>query len=142
MKQNKKLNGTSLCMAAGVLIGVIVSLFVMLLGSGLFAWLISAEKMDESVMAYGTILILLLSTSVGCWIASKKIGRLRIQVCLLTGGSYYLVLLSITMLFFGGQYQGIGIATILVILASGMTALLGLRMKKTRKSKFKKRGYC
>ena len=88
------------------------------------------------------MVVLLLSASLGSWTASTKIGRLRTQVCLITGGIYFLVLLSITALFFDGLYQGIGVAAILVFVGSGVTALLGIREKKSRKSKIKKRAFC
>lgn len=134
--------GRSSGVSVGILIGVLVCVGVTLIASVILAWLIAAEKMDESAVGYGAMIALLLSAILGSWTASAKIGRLRTQVCLITGGIYYLVLLSITALFFGGQYQGMGVAAILVIAGSGVTALLGIREKKSRKNKIKKRAFC
>lgn len=134
--------GRSSGVSVGILIGVLVCVGVTLIASVILAWLITAEKMGESAVGYGAMVALLLSAILGSWTASAKIGRLRTQVCLITGGIYYLVLLSITALFFGGQYQGMGVAAILVIAGSGVTALLGIREKKSRKNKIKKRAFC
>lgn len=134
--------GRSSGVSVGILIGVLVCVGVTLIATVILAWLITAEKMGESAVGYGAMVVLLLSAILGSWTASAKIGRLRTQVCLITGGIYYLVLLSITALFFGGQYQGMGVAAILVIAGSGVTALLGIREKKSRKNKIKKRAFC
>ena len=134
--------GRSSGVSVGILIGVLVCVGVTLIATVILAWLITAEKMGESAVGYGAMVALLLSAILGSWTASAKIGRLRTQVCLITGGIYYLVLLSITALFFGGQYQGMGVAAILVIAGSGVTALLGIREKKSRKNKIKKRAFC
>ena len=122
--------GRSSGVSVGILIGVLVCVGVTLIATVILAWLITAEKMGESAVGYGAMVALLLSAILGSWAASAKIGRLRTQVCLITGGIYYLVLLSITALFFGGQYQGMGVAAILVIAGSGVTALLGIREEK------------
>jgi len=134
--------GRSSGVSVGILIGVLVCVGVTLIATVILAWLITTEKMGESAVGYGAMVALLLSAILGSWTASAKIGRLRTQVCLITGGIYYLVLLSITALFFGGQYQGMGVAAILVIAGSGVTALLGIREKKSRKNKIKKRAFC
>ena len=142
MFKNKTTTGKSYRMSVGILIGVAVCVVVTLVIAFILAWLISAEKMSENAIGYGAMAALLLSAALGALAASSRIGRLRTQVCLITGGIYYLVLLSMTALFFGGQYQGMGVAAIFVILGSGLTALLGIREKKTRKSKIKKRAIC
>ena len=140
--KNKIATGKSSGVSVGVLIGVLVCVGVTLVATVILAWLIAAEKMGENAVGYGAMVVLLLSAILGSWTASVIIGRLRTQVCLITGGIYYLVLLSITALFFSGQYQGMGVAAILVIVGSGMTALFGIREKKSRKNKIKKRAFC
>ena len=120
----------------------LVSVITTLVCSAVLAWLISAEKMHADAIGYGTAVALLAASFVGALTAVARIKRLRMQVCLITGGVYYLVLLSVTALFFGGRYQEMGAAAIFVILGSGMTALLGIREKKSRKNKMRKRAFC
>lgn len=142
MFNNKMATGKTSGMSVGILIGVLVCIGVTLAGTVILAWLITTERMSENVVGYGAMGVLILSASLGALTASTKVRRLRTQVCLITGGIYYLILLSITALFFGGQYQGMGVAAILVIVGSSLTALLGIREKKSRKSKIKKHAFC
>lgn len=139
---NKKVTGKAVGMPMGILIGVLVSVAITLVCSAVLAWLIGAEKMRVDSVGYGAAVVLFLASFIGALTAVTRIKRLRTQVCLITGGIYYLVLLATTALFFGGQYQGMGVAAIFVIIGSELTALLGIREKKLRKSKFKKRAFC
>ena len=53
-------------------------------------------------------------------------------MCLAAGGGYYLCLLAITALFFGGQYQGVGVTALMVLgytRAEAQTALKGVDAK-------------
>ena len=65
----------------------------------------------------------------------------RVQVCLLTALVYFLCLLAMTALLFGGQYSGI-IMSAMMVMVGGLTAgLLGIRTKKERKIKGLKKTY-
>lgn len=142
MKRNENTTGKGNGMPIGIIVGVLASLAITLICSAVVAWLISAETMSMNSVGYAAGCVLLLSASGGTWIATMRIKRLRTQVCLITGGAYYLVLLAITAMFFDGQYQGMGIAAILVIAGSGLIALLGIRERKKPKRKFKKGAFC
>ena len=84
-------------------------------------------------MGYGIILTLLLSTIIGAWISVGRIQRLRMQMCMLSGLCYYLTLLAMTALFFGGQYSGVGITALVVVGGCGTVAILGLGGGKGRR---------
>lgn len=140
--RNKMLTGSKSGIAVGILIGVLVGIGVTLVGVSILAWLIATEKISENAIGYGTMVILFISALLGAGTAAANIKRLRVQVCLITGGIYYLLLLATTALFFGGQYQGMGITAILVLLGSGLVSLLGIRENKSRKNKFKKHAFC
>ena len=53
-----------------------------------------------------------------------------LAVCLLAGGIYWLTLLAITALFFGGQYHGIAATGATILAGCGTICLLGIRSKK------------
>lgn len=142
MKLKDKTTGKTVGMPIGITVGVFMSVAITLACAVFYAWLIGMEKLSMDSIRYIAGVTILLSTSFGSWIAVVKIKRMRTQVCLITGAVYYLVLLSITAAFFDGQYQGIGIGAILVLVGSGLTALLGLGGKKSGKKKFKKRAIC
>ena len=102
---------------AGIALGVLFSLVITFAGAAAITQLVTMEKIEDNSIGYGIIAVLLIASMFGAWIAANQTKRLRLQVCLLEGAGYFLVLLTSTALFFGGQYQGIW--------ASGITILLG-----------------
>ena len=46
-----------------------------------------------------------------------------VQAALISGVAYFLCLLLVNALFFGGSYSGMAVTLILVVLAAGMAAL-------------------
>ena len=142
MVVNKKVTGTSKSMAAGLAVGTLVSLLITLFGAAVIANLVLSEKMASQGIGYGAVLVLLLASAAGAWIAAAMVKHRWLVVCMGAGGSYYLMLLAITALFFGGQYQGMGVTALLVLGGCGAIALLGLRgersgVKKARKYHFR-----
>ena len=138
MVVNQKVSGRSKPMAVGLAIGTVISLIVTLLGACIIANLVLSGKMVAETIGYGAMLIVLFASALGAWISAGLIKRRWMVVCLGTGGSYYLVLLAITALFFGGQYQGMGVTVLLVLGGCGAVGLLGLRGEKTRSKKVRK----
>ena len=132
MTVNRKVTGTAVSMPAGIAIGCVVSLLLTLAGSSLAAKLISDEILKDTAIGYGSMLIVLLASALGAVTAISKVKRRYLQVCLLSGVSYYGLLLCITALFFGGQYQGMGVTAMLVLAGVGSVVLLGTKEKKTK----------
>ena len=56
--------------------------------------------------------------------ATSFIKKMYLQVCLMAGACYYLTLLGITALFFGGQYQGVGVSGIIIMITSLVMAII------------------
>ena len=142
MVTNRKVTGTAMSMPAGLALGGLASLAVTVAGSVLAAHLILKERIPESGVGYCSLFILLLSSVLGAAISVNRIKRRRLYVCALSAAVYYGILLSITALFFGGQYQGMGVTALVVTAGSGVVALLGAKGEKTRgkrHSKFKHR---
>ena len=140
MTVNQKVTGTAVSMPAGIAMGCAISLLITAAGSMLVAKLIADEVLMDTAIGYGAMLVLLLASALGAAIAAAKVKRMRLQVCLLTGVAYYGALLAITALFFGGQYQGMGVTALLVLAGTGASILLGVREKKTRKYRKGRRG--
>ena len=133
MTVNQKVTGTATSMPAGIAIGWTASVLTTVAGSALVAKLISDEILADTAIGYGAMFILLLSAALGAAISEAKVKRMRLQVCLLSGLVYYGSLLGITALFFGGQYQGMGVTALLVAAGTSLVILLGGRDKKQRK---------
>lgn len=139
MVVNRKVTGTASSMPAGLVMAAAASLLLTLGGAALFGVLISKEVLQESSIGYSAMAVILLSAVLGAAVGVGRIKRRRVFVCGLTGLIYYGILLSMTALFFGGQYQGMGVTALLVLGGCGMVALLGLRGEKTARRR-KRRG--
>lgn len=131
MVANRKVTGTAVSIPAGLAMAAVISIAITLAGAGGFGYLISKEVVSESAIGVCAMVIVLLSASAGAATAVGRIKRRRVYVCGLSGVIYYGLLLSMTALFFGGQYQGMGVTGLLVLAGCGAVALLGLRGEKS-----------
>ncbi|MBE6986018.1 MAG: hypothetical protein E7433_01145 [Ruminococcaceae bacterium] len=141
MAGNQKVTGTASSLPVGIILGVLTALLVTLMGSAVTAWLILGEKIGDSSVGYCSALITLLASAFGSEISWLRTKRLRLQVCLITGVAYYLLLLAMTAVFFGGIYLGMGMTAISVLCGCGTIALLGVRGGKRTKFKGMKKVY-
>lgn len=141
MAVNQKVTGTASSLPVGIILGVLTALLVTLMGSAVTAWLILGEKIGENSVGYCSALITLLASALGSEISWLRTKRLRLQVCLITGAAYYLLLLAMTAVFFGGIYLGMGMTAITVLCGCGSVALLGIRGGKRTKFKGMKKVY-
>ena len=139
MVSTKKVTGKAASFPVGLAVGLAVSMGITLMSAALLTHLVLSEKMSENAIGYGAMVILLIAAAVGAWIAAVLVKHRWMVVCLGAGGSYFLTLLAITALFFGGQYQGVGVTALLILGGSGGVGLLGLRQGK--KVSFKRKKY-
>ena len=133
MVANRKVTGTASSMPVGFTMGTLASLIVTFAGAALSGYLISREVLEESSIGYCAMVLILLSAVLGAAIAVGRIKRRRVFVCAISGVIYFGILLSMTALFFGGQYQGTGVTALLVLGGCTLVALLGLRGEKVPK---------
>lgn len=126
MVTNKKPTGRAVSMPVGLAMGGIIALLWTVLGSMLVAKLIESEVMQESSVGYGAGGILLVGAFLASMVSFRKIKHQRVLVCMISGAVYFVCLLGITALFFGGQYQAVGVTGLLILAGSGTAALLGL----------------
>ena len=133
MVMNRKPTGRASSMPAGIGWGIVTELSVTVALAALLAKLVETERMQESAIGYGVMVILVLASFVGAWVSAAKIKRQRLVVCLLSAVIYFALLLSMTALFFGGQYSGVGVTGILVLCGGMLAILAGLRGQKGAK---------
>lgn len=124
-------------MPGGLAWGALVSMGLTLVGSGLVAFLVDRGSMPVDGIGYGAMVILMVSALSGAWTAWKKVKRLRLQVCLISGGIYYLMLLGVTMLFFGGQFRGMGVTALVVACGSILAILAGFSKGRGGKRRYR-----
>lgn len=126
MVVNQKINGRAMSMPGGVLLGGFVSLVCTIAGAALTALLIDREILGEEMMGYGCMLILMGASLLGSLFAWRKVKHQRMVVCLMTGLIYLLMLLALTALFFGGQYEAVGVTALMILSGSGTAVLMGM----------------
>lgn len=126
---NKKHTGRAVSIPAGLAWGGGTSLGCTLLFTAVIGKLLDMEKITWENVGYGVMCLLLAASFLGAAFAYRKIKRQRIVVCLMSGMVYFVILLCITALFFGGQYEAVGVTFALVIGGSGCAGILGMREK-------------
>lgn len=133
----KKKTAKQVSLPLGIGIGIITGMVITVIGAMLAAWMIAGEKIGQGSIPYAAILILVIAAAIGAFAATLLIKEKRLIVCLSTGAGYYLCLIGCTALFFGGQYQAMGISALAVFLGSAITILVGVLGKKVAKHKVK-----
>ena len=132
MVVNHKVTGKAMPMVGGILAGSGVSLAVTLLGALVLAWLLDGEILEEGNVGYGVMLVLIVSSGLGAFLAPRLVKRQKLPAAMIAGGLYLLWLLGISTLCFGGQYQGV-VPTVLIVLGSSLaTVLIGNGKKGNR----------
>ncbi len=132
MVANRKVKGTASSIPVGVAFGATLSMMVTILGAAATAWAVLSEKISEPNIGYYVMAILIIGSFLGAMVATGKIKHRRAMVCGCVGTTYYALLLAITALFFGGQYEGFGITALMVFIGCGCALLLGLKPKREK----------
>ena len=127
MVVNRKPTGRAMSIPGGLAVGILFSMAVTLVLTAVLAKLVETETVPQEKIGYGVMVILVLSAFIGAMTAFSRIKRQRLMVCGLSGVIYFGVLMSITALFFGGQYSAVGVTALLILLGSAAAALLGLK---------------
>ena len=107
-------------LAVGALVSVVTTIGVCMIG----AWLIGAEILAQEQIGYCSIVALLLSTILGGITTWKKVRRKRLLVCVGSGAVYYAILVMVTVVFFDGRFEGLGVTLCVILIGSLTTYLL------------------
>ena len=134
--------GKATSMPVGFFWGGVVSTVVTVLISAVMAWLVISQKIKESQIGYGIMVLLTLASFIGAKVSYGKIKRQRLVVSFGSGLVYFGILLCITALFFGGQYSGVGETGLMILCGSGLAFLSKGTSKSAVKRGKKRKGYC
>lgn len=119
-----KHTGRALSMSAGLLTGVLSALVMTLAGAAVIAKLVDKQVLSQEHIGYAVMLLLIVVSWLGSYVSLQKIKRQKLKVCLLSGICFYAVLLAMTGLLFGGQYDGAGETALLILCGSLLVVLL------------------
>ena len=125
----KRKNGRAASLPAGILTGALTGLAVSVVGALAAGKMLDLEWIPIASIGYLAMVILLVSAYTASQSAWARVKHKRAAVSLGAGGSYYLMLLAVTALFFGGQYTGMGVTALMVLAGSGSSVLIGLYRK-------------
>ncbi len=140
-KKQRTSSGKAYAMPAGIGLGILAAIIITLLGAILLTGMIAGERMELEALGYAIMAVLFLGGLVGAVVAMLAVKHRKLQVCMLTGAGYYLVLLASNAMFFGGQYEGLLTTALLILAASGVTAIIGSREAKAGKIRRRKPVY-
>lgn len=135
MTTNRKPTGRAATIPVGLLTGGAAALASTLVLTAVLAKLMDGEILRSENIGYGVMVLLLISSFLGSAVACRRVKRQYLVTAALSGTVYVLLLLSITALFFGGQYSAVGVTALLVFCGSMLAAMLFSRDGKGRKSR-------
>ena len=138
MITQQKATGRATSIPSGLAAGAAVSMIVTVVVCGLGAWLIASELMPQKQIGYCSIAALLLSAVLGGMTAIGRVKRKKLTVSLLNGGIYYGILIAVTILFFDGSFQGMGV-TLAVILMGSLAAVLLANRKSNHRNNVRRK---
>lgn len=138
MIRNHISTGRALSMPTGLATGLCIGLATTVILSALLAKLVSTEKVEWGSVGYGIMIILLITSAIDSKATCFMIKRRKLIGCLLAGLLYWLSLIMITALFFGGQYDGMGVTGSVVFCGSAVVCLLESRGERGRKGNLRR----
>jgi hypothetical protein len=135
---NQKVTGKAIPIAAGLALGAGASVLISLLAVSILSYMILTEKISPESIGYCAMVTLWLASAGGSWLAAATVKHRWLPICLGVGGIYYGLLAGITVMFFGGQFQGMFVTALMILAGSGSVALLGLRSQLGGKKNIRK----
>lgn len=123
---------------AALLLALTVGLAVTLAAAVITASLISAETVTPEAVNVGSMAGLLLGSAAAALTAARKVGKLRLPMCMAGAAVYFLGLLCCAALLFDGVKDGVGAAALVVLAGGLVVSLLGLKGEKRPKHKLPK----
>ena len=131
-------NGRTMSVPGGMAIAAIISMGITLLAATVMAAMLNAEKISWQQTGYWIIAVLFLSAYAGSKGAYAAIKRRRLAISLMSGGLYWGLLLCITALFFGGNYDAVPETAAVIVAGSGCAAMVSLPQRQTKPKKKRK----
>lgn len=137
---HQKVTGRARSMPVGLAMGAAVSMGITLGMAVIGAKLIDAGALGEGMIGYIAMVVLLLSSFCCGLVSAGSIKHRTLMVCGISALIYYGILLSMTALFFGGQYQGMGVTALLILCGCAVAAMIvtqqgrGVRGRRRRRT--------
>ena len=131
--------GKSMSIPGGLALSGVTSMCITLLFSLLLAKLLNDQKVSWDQVGYWIIVMLFTSAFLGAKAAITSIRRPRVVISVMSGTLYWALLLCITALFFGGNFDAVSETAMVIIAGSSCAAMVSLPQKKKRSIRSRKR---
>lgn len=141
MGMESKFTGRASSLPAGLAFGAVASVAATAAATFVIGKLLQTETLQWENVGYGVMILLLISSFLGSVVSAEKIKRQRLLICLLSGFIYFGILLSLTALFFGGQFEAVGVTAALVLAGSGTAGIFEIREKRGGKHRKTRKRY-
>ena len=119
----KKATGTAPSLLRAAVFGTGTSCICATLWAALLAKLLDGEVIKMESVGYWAMAAHVTAVLTGCLFSAGRAGHRRGLAVGLTGGGYYICLLLVNALFFGGQFKGLGVTILLVAAAVGIAMM-------------------
>lgn len=129
MVKTKRPTGRSSSIPGGLAAGGGCSLATTLILASLIANMVNKGMLDKQKIGYAVMVLLMVSSYLGAWVTQGRIKHRRLAMCILSGLVYFLMLLCITALFFGGQYTGVGATAGIVFAGAFLAGMFTLKKR-------------
>lgn len=127
MTSNKKPSGKASSVQSGLAWGIVTGMVASVCAAGATGEMILSGVIQWEHAGYIIMCILLCGSFLSAAVSCSKIKRQVLVICGLSGMLYFGILLAITALFFGGQYEAVGATAAMVFAGSGCAAIMKCR---------------
>lgn len=136
MTIRKPQNGRATSMARGLMMGLAINFIITLAAVAILAKMIDREVLPWQTVGYAIIPTLILGSFAGAYTACQKIKHQKLVVSMLSGLLYWIALMAVTALFYGGKYESVAVTAALIMV--GCFAAFLLTAPKTARTKYRK----
>ena len=134
----KKVTGTAPSLLRAVSSGITASCVCAILWAAVLAKLLDGEVIKMESVGYWAMAAHVTAALAGSLFAAGRAGHRRALTMGITGVGYYICLLLVNALFFGGRFTGLGVTFLLVAAAVGVgTLTAGKGSAGTRRRRYK-----
>ena len=128
----KKISGKATSVGGAALLGMVLGVVWTLVSAMGIAKLVDMEVLPMENVGYGSMAAVLSAVFVSASLAGRKAGHMVVQAAVMAGGAYFLCLLLVNALFFGGNFVGLGVTFLLVLIAIAAAILAAGRGRSGR----------
>ena len=137
MGKIKKPTGRAVSIPGGLALSGVSSLVLTVLSSIAIGKLVENQYINDNNIGYFVMIQLFLITFISSMLCAAKVKHQHFLVCALAGLVYYGILISITALFFGGQYEALWEVGAIVVSGSILAGAISVMGKRGGKKKGK-----